>query len=979
MLVRVLGDSAIVIPENKRKTIIKKGRFDIRIMYKGIEFVIEASYDRTDAENDAKARLNTGLINTIAFALYYDPNYFEDKNSPDEIEETLLHTNLNLKILVPGDDINKTLLRYLYNSKKLPVKNVGDWISIELSNFGVFLDSTLEFLINEDILNKIINDIELKTKDFIDAMNDFIKLNPNSSITKDLNILLFTPRGSTEEQNVDSDIVFANTYISLLIASILYDSIINAYSMRSLGEILNKNNNDPYLTLKEAFEKVVKEIDYEQILSIALELIRKLDKVKNDQRINDIVRDIINITSNIISNKVILRQDFIGRLYHKVTGDIASRKGYATFYTKPQIAVLLSTLVFYSKPQWDIDWSDINQLKEFKICDFACGSGTLLSASYNMIFSLYRDKIMSTPNIDIDVKDFHKAIVENSIYGYDALEHAVQIASAVLALHNPEVPLEKMNTYHIPIFRGSLGSLNLLRATPLDQHNVGLTISTDNNYIPITKFNLIIMNPPFSRSTAPGKAGSRPSIFGFITNKNEYKILWKEYRKLINDIVLSPTNNSNKKIQGVIEKIIENGKLSKKAINPLNAGASLPFIFLADQYLKNDGKLAFVLPRSFLSNSSYLYARILILNEYNIDYIIFSSEDNNHNFSYSTESSEILLILSKKAFHRVNNNTKIINLKKQPKNILDGFILANSILSNEKYIKSLTGEAEISEISEDFIKDNVINWGILVEIPVDQSNNLKKLIDELNKNKIFGIKSVFIKIKDLHNVKIINPRKFRGNTFQKNLIKESDSDLKILISSGKIVLSKLEIQNLEFNINVINVRLKDGTTSDLINRFSSNILITETISFKSYPLIAIYSEVSMISTVAFMLKIDSDDFIFKKGIVAWLNSIFIIVYLKSKFSIMDENYGHIRSYSIENIPIPEDKRIIKCFFKVFEKYKDFEWPTLAEQLEDAIKNNNSLRLNFDLDILRAFSGNLPENAILELRKIYSEFKQLLGS
>ncbi|MEM4089763.1 MAG: hypothetical protein QXQ46_03275 [Thermoplasmatales archaeon] len=248
------------------------------------------------------------------------------------------------------------------------------------------------------------------------------------------------------------------------------------------------------------------------------------------------------------------------------------RKVLVAFYTHPAAADFLTGLA--------IDKCDET------VIDPACSFGTLLSASYNTIFSLYRDKIMSTQNIDIDVKYFHKAIIENSIYGYDALEHAVQIASAVLALHNPEVPLEKKNTYHIPIFRGSLGSLNLLRATPLDQHNVGLTISTYNNYIPITKFNLIIMDPLFSRSIAPGKACSRPFIFGFITNENEYKCLWKEYKKLINDIVRSSTNNSNEKIQGVIEEIIKNGKLSKKAINPLNAGVSLPFIFLANQYLK---------------------------------------------------------------------------------------------------------------------------------------------------------------------------------------------------------------------------------------------------------------------------------------------------------------------------------------------------------------------------------------------------------
>ena len=58
----------------------------------------------------------------------------------------------------------------------------------------------------------------------------------------------------------------------------------------------------------------------------------------------DEFRNMINLTSIIIQNKALLRQDFIGHVFHKITGDIAIRKGYATFYTKTPVATLLSHL-----------------------------------------------------------------------------------------------------------------------------------------------------------------------------------------------------------------------------------------------------------------------------------------------------------------------------------------------------------------------------------------------------------------------------------------------------------------------------------------------------------------------------------------------------------------------------------------------------------------------------------------------------------
>ena len=63
--------------------------------------------------------------------------------------------------------------------------------------------------------------------------------------------------------------------------------------------------------------------------------------------------------------------------------------------------------------------------------------------------------------------------MENTIWGFDALRYAVHIAATTLALRNPDVTLDNMNLYAVPLGedeqrRVSLGSLEFLgKGVPL--------------------------------------------------------------------------------------------------------------------------------------------------------------------------------------------------------------------------------------------------------------------------------------------------------------------------------------------------------------------------------------------------------------------------------------------------------------------------------------------------------------------------------
>jgi len=69
--------------------------------------------------------------------------------------------------------------------------------------------------------------------------------------------------------------------------------------------------------------------------------------------------------------------------------------------------------------------------------DLACGSGTLLTAAYGSLMGL-ESAIKLYHNLGINLDDIGKALIEDGVYGIDALRHASQITTINLALIGPQ-------------------------------------------------------------------------------------------------------------------------------------------------------------------------------------------------------------------------------------------------------------------------------------------------------------------------------------------------------------------------------------------------------------------------------------------------------------------------------------------------------------------------------------------------------------
>lgn len=667
ILSEIIGEEGIVIPESKSRG----KRFDVRVEYRGVEFVLEASFDKNDAIQDACRRIEEGMINTISVAVYYNPCYFTSAKTVSQIKDTLLNNPIEVKVFAQGMDISGTLLQFMFKSKKKSTVHeiTRNWICLNLAEFGEFIDLILEFVVKENVLSTLLSDINESIYSFIDDVTAVFDRYPKlkEKLINSLYKIIFSP--SEEEDlirpNVPDDVLLAHAYISLLMASTLYESVSPQHGKDSLQVLMSKHRGHPLLAMKEAFTEILK-VDYEPVFDIAYAVMDCFFSLQTSQSVMQHLRNIINMALHIVSNKTILRQDFIGHVYHKVTGDFATRKGYATFYTKAPIAYFLAYLALHTpNEKWNFDWSNLNSLKEFLVCDMACGSGTLISAAYSAMVSKYRTECLSKLDTP-DLPKFHKSVIESSIWGFDALEHAVQTASVVLSLHEPGVPLDTMNMYHVPVDSdGSLGSLNFwwanMQLVPIKRRTVRKVIRKE---VVLPVFDLIIMNPPFARSTAPGEEGSRPRIFDFVADQAIYEKLWTEYKKVVGSITNVFVPSSKKRVKIRVDKVKEvydtyvgkNKVFMPQNVNPINAGAALPFVFLADKYLREGGRLALVLPKTVLEGSSYFLLRAMLLAKYSVEYIILSAEENNTNFSYSTDFSEILLIAKKLSRDEVKND-----------------------------------------------------------------------------------------------------------------------------------------------------------------------------------------------------------------------------------------------------------------------------------------------------------------------------------
>jgi len=325
----------------------------------------------------------------------------------------------------------------------------------------------------------------------------------------------------------------------------------------------------------------------------------------------DRIKAVINVIKGLGPEKV--GGDLLGTIFHDLV-PFEVRKSIAAFYTNVLAAELLAWL--------SIDRHDV------KVADFAVGSGGLLVAAYRRKRHLLENERTFTA-------EDHRRFVEEELLGIDVMPFAANVAACHLALQSPEYFTNKVN---IAIWDSTelepgrtIPSIASLKFVMKGQTDLEMFVKPEDakkgvvsltgeipKEIKLDTYDVVIMNPPFTRQERIPK---------------EYKLKlderFKEYMKY------------------------SHGQL----------GYFGYFIFLADKFLRDNGRMALVLPATVLRIKSCEGIRKLWSEKYHVEYIVTTWHRSA--FSESVRFREILIV-AKKGEPAENAKTVVAVLKKLP-------------------------------------------------------------------------------------------------------------------------------------------------------------------------------------------------------------------------------------------------------------------------------------------------------------------------
>ena len=424
--------------------------------------------------------------------------------------------------------------------------------------------------------------------------------------------------------------------------------------VRPLAMVCGDSVANPQTETLAAWNDILK-INYWAIFAIAKDI---LEQLPSGDAAN-ILRLLRNTAQSVNATGVDNAHDLTGRIFQRL---IADRKYLATFYTLPMSAALLARLAVAKME--GVDWSSAEAIGKLRIGDFTCGTGALLSAVYEQIAARHE-------RTGGDLEALHKVMMEEVLYGCDVMPSAVHITGSTLSGVEPGVRFNNSHLYTMPYGRmidGSvaIGSLELLQSSDvLTLFNTSdpamrtgsageETAAQVRAEIPDASYDLVIMNPPFTRNTTHEAAYS--DTFG----------------------AAFAAFGASKKDQQDMSKRMDTMK--KDTCYHGNAGIASAFTALADRKLNPGGVLALVLPLSAASGLSWQSFRQMLGRSYSsIAIVSIAANGTDMSFSSDTGMAECLVIARKdKTKERLERRVQLTSLIRRP----TGFVGASEVAKN---------------------------------------------------------------------------------------------------------------------------------------------------------------------------------------------------------------------------------------------------------------------------------------------------------
>lgn len=689
--------------------------------------------------------------------------------------------------------------------------------------------------------------------------------------------------------------------------------------------------------LEKTWEKIIRDVNYEPIFEISLRVLRNLPA---SPLLNEQLKQLLNLAYDIAASKVLLRHDLFGRIYHQLLlGKLV--KYYATYYTSIPAARLLARLLVNLPSPLQADSVPLKYGADIlRVVDFACGSGTLLSAVYKELDVKHR-----LESDEPAVSDLHRYLVEDGLWGFDVLHHAVHLAATVIFMHNPTT-VSRSRLYALRMELAGknhyLGSLNFLEngvLTPSmllsgeisqDVRSISVRAETSPS-LNLPSFHLCIMNPPFTRSVGGNL------LFGALP-KEQRTALQRKLAQLLKSLGLSGIGQ---------------------------AGLGAAFIFLADRYLTEGGRVGVVLPRAVVSGVSWQPVRERLLKDYHVEYIITSYEGgDNWNFSENTSLSEVLLVARKLRQGERPGYTYFVNLWRRPANELESIHIGTHLTELYRSNAASLHDIENSNASPHHLKLHGRKVGEAYSARLkDTDMGLFNFFAQMELNRVavlarHGIvylpsKGIVgrIPLTPLSQLGEVGPdRRQIHNAFQTAELRRGclykalwghDSD---------------RVRTIGQKPNAC-LEPRDEENARLLWSMSGKLLIVERARLTTYRVASIYLEEPVLSNVWWPVRVGDS---LSKILSVWLNSTYGFILLASKAEVTEGPWIGFKKAAVADMPVldpaklsdEQKNKLLRCYrelcgreFKPFPE--EFENPQTRRELDEHLGEALGLETKLD--------------------------------
>jgi hypothetical protein len=635
---------------------------DVLIQYRGMRLAIEGKYAdvaRSEAvvSKQAQERIDTG-ISQISLAVQYVPE---------------LRTTPFTKL---SKAMGEARLRFCVYSEV----GAGKWHDGGIASVLDEIRRVHESMCKEDVVQLAAESI----KGYLDGVAKLFEAHPR--ICDELSEVLGVGRPGKEDKKTHEARMRTIASVSAL-------TLANAFIFQEqlaasgVAKVISLRETLRYKDLIhrtiQHWDWICTNINYVPIFRLATDI---LAKIPAGSAPDGAVRALAEKALEVCANKAALRHDLMGRIYHYL---LHEAKYLGTYYTSVPAATLLLKLSLDPARWPDRDFSDAKSLRELHVVDLTCGTGTLLMAACQAITDNFV-VANAKAHRKLDVKRLgilHAALMEYVMHGYDVLPSAIHLTASTLSLLAPEVLFKKLHLYSMPlsvkrntILLGSLEfierarsktQLNLFEAETAESESREIT---GKGYVGTTaevpETDLFVMNPPFVRSV------NGNLLFGSLGDAHREK-MQTELKRRVGSTDF-PAN--------------------------ITAGLGSVFVAIADKYIKQGGRLAFVLPAALASGIAWSVTRDLIASRYHLEYVVTSHDPSRWSFSENTDLSELLFV-ARRLNDRENvkkAKTTFINLWRNPSNIGDALAVSRLIRAIEATSTtdhpSPTGVSHLSEM-----------------------------------------------------------------------------------------------------------------------------------------------------------------------------------------------------------------------------------------------------------------------------------------